>query len=248
MNYKEIPYKLKLTIDHFTKLQKIAESKKPLRLPKYFLDKDTKRKLQAEIIEAELPKQLNKYALSIFLENDFFMDFWNIQIRNNLDAITYVINQENETNYNKNMFVWLGQNLNKANHARVKRIKERIESMILSDKAYFLTLTFTNEVLDKTSATTRRRYVARVLAEISTDYVANKDFGKTTEREHYHAVIETDQEPTLDNWIYGFKYIQKIGTTEQDIEKVAKYTSKLTFHAIKQTTKGERLIYPKRKN
>ena len=45
-------------------------------------------------------------------------------------------------------------------------------------KIVFGTLTFRNDVLDKTSKETRRRYVARFLNKTTIHYKANIDFGK----------------------------------------------------------------------
>ena len=76
--------------------------------------------------------------------------------------------------------------VNNASYHRTKRLREKIENMLLSGQCIFLTLTFTNETLENTNQDTRKRYVKRYLKEVSNQYVANIDYGSKNEREHYH--------------------------------------------------------------
>lgn len=139
--------------------------------------------------------------------------------------------------------VWReAEKINLAFYARVKRLKDRIYNMLCEGTCYFVTLTFTDEVLAKTSAQTRRKYVTLFLKNTSHTYCANIDFGSENGREHYHAVILAD---TIDMtpWdCYGFSNAKKIAS-EDDYTPIAKYVSKLTNHAVKATTKGSRAIY-----
>ena len=133
----------------------------------------------------------------------------------------------------------------KINHARYKRterLERRIMSYLLQGKCLFVTLTFNDDVLSSTSMETRRRYVARFLKSQSSLYVANIDFGKTTKREHYHAVIVKDR-IEANSWPYGFDSYKKIRCDKLGPLKLAKYISKLTNHAIKETTKRCCYIY-----
>lgn len=133
------------------------------------------------------------------------------------------------------------ERINEAYYARVKRLRNRIGSMLCSGDCHFLTLTFTDEVLGSTSADTRRRYVTRFLRNFS-EYVANIDFGSLNGREHYHAVVKTSF-IDLSAWdCYGFSNAKKIASAD-DFTALAKYISKLTNHAIKDTTNGSRMIY-----
>jgi hypothetical protein len=139
--------------------------------------------------------------------------------------------------------VWReAERINLAYYARVKRLKDRIADMLCEGTCYFLTLTFSDDVLENTSEATRRRYVTRFLKSLSDTYVANIDFGSQNGREHYHAVVLTDS-PSMEGWDrLGFSNAKKIGS-EEDFTPVAKYISKLTNHAVKATTKGTRAIY-----
>lgn len=134
------------------------------------------------------------------------------------------------------------ERINLAYYARVKRLKDRIACMLSEGMCYFLTLTFSDVTLNKTSQQTRRKYVTRFLRSQSDTYVANIDYGAQNGREHYHAVIQSDS-VNMSLWdCYGFSNAKIIGS-EDDYTPVAKYISKLTNHAIKATTQGCRAIY-----
>lgn len=130
-----------------------------------------------------------------------------------------------------------------ANYERTKRLNDRIKAIISSNKATFITLTFTDKALSETSAKTRRQAVTRYLKQFNAPYVANIDFGvdeSKTMREHYHAVIGSQQ---LDytTWNYGIINGEKIHV--KNTKALAKYVSKLSNHAIKEQAKRSSLIY-----
>lgn len=132
--------------------------------------------------------------------------------------------------------------INHANFERVKRLKDRVSNILSTGCASFVTLTFTNQVFNDTNELTRRKYVSRWLRSFGVPYVANIDYGKNTNREHYHAVIGC-LIPSK-SWCYGFSDIELIKTNnDNDIICLSKYVSKLTNHAIKETTKRCALLY-----
>lgn len=124
---------------------------------------------------------------------------------------------------------------------RVKRARKKIESILSIGPCVFLTLTFTDKVLETTSNETRKKYVKRFLHTISSNYVANIDFGKENGREHYHAIVQIEK-VDFTTWRYGAINGKKIVFVENPI-KLAKYIVKLANHALKLTTKGFRIIY-----
>ena len=145
---------------------------------------------------------------------------------------------------------------------RKKRLRQRVERIMEKGSTYFLTLTFNDDTLSNTDVKTRRTYVARFLKSVSDDYVGNVDFGKLNGREHYHAVIHSDKLDDIQyqytnrfGWIcsdceqfadwskLGFYSIKSCGKDEKDKQKLAWYVSKLTNHAVKETTKRNALIY-----
>lgn len=136
-------------------------------------------------------------------------------------------------------------NVNHASYKRTARLKERIREAVASGSAWFITITFSPETLENTNEKTRRTYVSRWLKSLTPFYVANIDYGKKKGREHYHAVITSDQRPPK-SWSYGFVDILKVSTTETDTKRISKYISKLTNHAIKNTTKSKRIIYSRK--
>ena len=132
----------------------------------------------------------------------------------------------------------------KINHAffsRKCRLKDKITYFVNHYSCSFLTLTFTNDVLNNTSAETRRRYVARHLKSFGVPYVANIDFGEKNGREHYHAVICAPLDSC--SWSYGYSSSEKIHTDDLSKERLSTYITKLTNHAIKETTKRSSLLY-----
>lgn len=114
---------------------------------------------------------------------------------------------------------------------------------------YFVTLTFTDEVLASTSDETRRRYVTRALKLVSSRYMANIDFGKQNGREHYHAVFLSDKNASIEDiWKCGYVNVKVVrlpnedDTDDRTALKLSKYTAKISNHSVKNTTKNSRLI------
>lgn len=148
-----------------------------------------------------------------------------------------------------------------ADKQRKKRLKQRIERIFSKGRTYFITLTFNDETMKSTDSHTRRVYVTRFLKSVSDDYVGNVDFGAQGGREHFHAVIHSNdlddiqyfyskkygwicsQCKQFDEWTYGYYSIKSCGTDNKDKSKLAWYVSKLTNHAVKETTKRNALIY-----
>lgn len=142
--------------------------------------------------------------------------------------------QENQTLWNE------AGKVAHADYYRTARLRERVLNMLSMGQCVFATLTFRDDVLEKTSPETRRRYVTRYLKSQSSDYVANIDFGRKNEREHYHAVIFGKINPL--EWKYGALNVKQVKDTSKP-EKLAKYVNKLTNHAIKETCKRNAVIY-----
>lgn len=138
------------------------------------------------------------------------------------------------------------EKINHASYKRNKRLKDTIEQMLWNGDCYFLTLTFSDLTFKRVSDKVRRRYVSYALKNIAADYVANIDYGELNGREHYHAVIQSDIEPDLSAWSrFGFYHVQKV-RSDDDFIKLGKYVGKLTNHAIKNTTRGARIIYSRK--
>lgn len=132
---------------------------------------------------------------------------------------------------------------NNSYYAKRQRLKKRIRKMLDSGvDCYFITLTFNDETLLTTKDKTRRKYVQQFLKENCADYVANIDFGKKNGREHYHGVVCCEN---LNDWDYGFKKYELI-VVDNDIA-LSSYITKLSAHAIKDSTVRSHLIYARQK-
>ena len=156
----------------------------------------------------------------------------------------------------------------KAENKRISRLKSRISLFLeCKEPTNFLTLTFTDKILQSSTPEERKRYVVRFLKSQSDYYIANLDYGSLNDREHYHAVVlgRVDLEPWRK---FGAINVQSVGNRKEltrnkvpkrykdldvataeslmrrDTEKkLAKYVAKLTNHAIKETTKRSAIIY-----
>lgn len=138
--------------------------------------------------------------------------------------------------------------INHAEYERVKRLKERVRALLCRGSCLFLTLTFTDATLTKTTPKQRRVAVVRYLKQFDGAYIANIDFGvdKTkTMREHYHALIQCDRVDFTKWRKFGNINAEKVRLKDIDTDtiKLSKYVSKLTNHAIKEQAKRSSLIY-----
>lgn len=124
-----------------------------------------------------------------------------------------------------------------------QRIKTKTEKIVTAGECVFLTLTFNDETLANTTEETRRTYVRKFLKSNCPVYVANIDYGKKNEREHYHALVNGKVDYAA--WHkYGAIRGEVVRTSKGDVERTARYVAKLTLHAIKKTAgKGRRIIY-----
>lgn len=137
-----------------------------------------------------------------------------------------------------------------SNRAKVRRVHKRIVGMLYTDDGeindcLFVTLTFSDEVLDMTSQKTRRVYVARFLKSQFKDYVANIDFGDVNSREHYHAIIGAGH-IDLSKWYYDMHSRINVQHIRSNSKKIAEYINKLTYHSVKDTAGF--LIYSRSKS
>lgn len=129
---------------------------------------------------------------------------------------------------------------------------DSLQELLDTKNCAFCTFTFKDEVLEKTSKETRRRYIRRMLKEFSGNigsYVANVDFGKKKHREHYHALIFC---PGLDGEQlkkmaenFGYVKIEYIRKGSNSLA-LSHYINKLTNHAIKKTAEENRIIYSRK--
>lgn len=127
---------------------------------------------------------------------------------------------------------------------RYSKLHSKVEQMLSDGDCLFVTFTFSDESLARSSWKTRRDAVCRYLSRFSARYIANIDYGKENGREHYHAVVLPDKDLDLKFWQsrYGIIQIEHIRVKDYTSKRVSKYVNKLTAHALK-TGKQARVIY-----
>jgi hypothetical protein len=185
---------------------------------------------------------LYDYAISQFNNNGVLMPFlrrFNNDYMSSNDLLNYCLVNDLKREY----FECL--KINHASYERTKRLKERIQSMLLNGECVFLTLTFNDDTFETSTEKERRIFVTRFLKATNCQYVANIDYGKENHREHYHAIVNCGC-VEFGGWRkYGNINAERIRNKDikSDKTKLAKYICKLSNHAIKETTKRSSLIY-----
>lgn len=131
------------------------------------------------------------------------------------------------------------------------RYYKRIEQMLKTDiyRCYFLTFTFSDKTLQKTSQKTRLRHIKEFLNKQASDYVLNIDYGTEHQREHYHAFILSRYKVMLfKEYKHGHLDFKKAHDTLNVIltDRTNPSADNLTRHAFKETTKGAKIIYSRK--
>lgn len=139
-----------------------------------------------------------------------------------------------ELSENNDVDIDEGMRLYENYRKRNARLRKRISKIIRCD-SLFLTFTFRPDVLETTSQDTRQQYVRKFLKTISSNYVANIDFGGKFGREHYHAVCIVSGKVDYTKWNYGALNGVRVRKGSSPLA-IAKYVNKLTYHATKETT------------
>ena len=135
----------------------------------------------------------------------------------------------------------------KARYEKVSRIKRRLIYLLSRHKyIWFCTFTFDNKYINK-STRTKRDLIKSVINTKDFKYILNIDYGKTTEREHYHCIIGTNEDIDVDLYIKDlypcFSLSIQCKKGEYDFKRLSKYINKLTNHCIKASTTRQRLVY-----
>ena len=162
------------------------------------------------------------------------------------DVKRYFAHQDSINEFSGSILEKSINNINRSRYARKTRLNRFIEALLNYTDCIWVTLTFTDETFSKCSQETLKKYVKNFLSAHSDFYIANVDYGGINGRLHYHAIIGC-QDLNLENWHkYGAIKVARIHKGKYCAEKLSKYISKLTNHAIKETCKGNRIIYSKK--
>ena len=85
----------------------------------------------------------------------------------------------------------------KARYSKSIRIKRRLIYLLSHYKyIWFCTFTFDDHYITK-STRTKRDLIKSVIDQKDFKYILNIDYGKTTEREHYHCILATNEDLDL---------------------------------------------------
>lgn len=136
-----------------------------------------------------------------------------------------------------------------ARYCKVSRIRKRLVYLLgYRSFHYFVTFTFDDYYINM-SDRTKRDLIKDSLNSYSKDilYILNVDYGKQTEREHYHCIVGTNTPLDLTSYLKlhypCFTHCQRIRLHSSDIKRVSKYINKLTNHCCKVSTKNKRVVY-----
>lgn len=221
---------------------------------------------KSKVLKSDIPKLANQISMAIYAKELLEETGQVLQTQMDYDTALKMRCFLLENHYKEYIEA---EKINKARYLRTKRLRLKISNILKEcNTCIFLTLTFNDKILENTTAKTRREYVKKYLETSGAPYVANIDFGSKNGREHYHAVV--GDFVSLEKWdkkcgyalaeyiqiekSLDFKKVpkryQNLSPEEQKTlmmadneKKLSKYISKLTNHAIKETTKQSRAIY-----
>lgn len=132
--------------------------------------------------------------------------------------------------------------------SKKKRLEAKIRKWYENGFTVFLTLTYSPEFLENTSAPIRRKKVREVLNECADDFVANIDFGGKNGREHYHAICyRLDGLKINDLWAKRYGFIKAEAVIPDTEGSLFEYVDKLCNHALKESTGCQQLVYCRKK-
>ena len=134
-----------------------------------------------------------------------------------------------------------------ARYCKVSRVKKRLLFLLTNcDYVWFITFTFDNKRIGL-STKRKRELIRSVLNTHDFLYILNVDYGKTTEREHYHCVLGTNWDMDINQFIQNaypcFSLSIQCKKGLNDYKRLSKYINKLTNHCLKASTKKQRLVY-----
>lgn len=136
--------------------------------------------------------------------------------------------------------------LNARNH-KVQRIKKRFLYLLVRYKyIWFCTFTFSDDYINK-SERTKRDLIKKYINLPGFYYILNVDYGKSTERQHFHCILATNIDVNLDQFLQSnypcYCYSLLCNNNLQDFVKISKYINKLVNHCLKASTNKQRLVY-----
>lgn len=196
-------------------------------------------------IDISLTDNIKARVLSIGLPKILRQISWTLYSNNIEDSVPLLAN---EMGYSWQEIITAMQ-INSAYYKKLGRVKRKLTKMEeccfqnQNLKMVFLTFTFNNYSLTHNNADSLKQAVRRFLKKYAIKYVANVDYGSRNGRKHFHAVALIDGELNYKLWNYGALNGRKVNLNESASKRMSKYITKLSLHAIKESTQFNRLIY-----
>ena len=130
---------------------------------------------------------------------------------------------------------------------KVGRIKKRLLYLLIRYKyIWFCTFTFDNNYINK-SERTKRDLIKKYLNTHDFKYILNIDYGKQTQRQHFHCILATNQNIDINQYFQGNYPCHSLSIQCKngidDFKRLTKYIDKLVNHCIKSSTRRQRLVY-----
>ena len=137
-------------------------------------------------------------------------------------------------------------------HSNKRRVRNRLVQRVnlFLSKAndyygvYFVTLTFNDDYLHVHNYEDTRRDVREFVKKYSQYYILNKDYGELKDRLHFHGVVVLKRTCENKDSDFNTEYNDNFGfcnlqLCNENSTALTLYIEKLTFHALKLTTKKE---------
>lgn len=132
--------------------------------------------------------------------------------------------------------------LNRNRSAKKRRCREKLEKMFINyDYVYFMTYQLYDNEL-KLNDQVQRRKVRNWLKGKSLQFALNVDYGELKERKHFHALFGTNTKISYKSLPSNIT-LRKVPNKLDDKDRLSKYCTKLSAHAVKLSTKNERITY-----
>ena len=189
---------------------------------------------------------IRERVLSIGLPKLLRQLSWSLYSNNIEDSVPLLANEMGYTWQE----ISCAMNINSAYYKKLGRVKSKLLKM--EDMCFeysglvnmvFLTFTFNDYSLEHNNSDSLKQAVRRFLKKHCIKYVANVDYGARNGRKHFHAVALVLGKLDYTKWNYGSLNGRKVNLNETATKRMAKYVTKLSLHAIKESTGFNRLIY-----
>lgn len=188
---------------------------------------------------------IKERVLSIGLPKLLRQISWTIYSNNTLDSVPLLANEMGYTWEE----ILCAMQINSSYYKKLGRVKSKLikmEQMCFENpnlKMVFLTFTFDDYSLTHNNSDSLKQAVRRHLKQYCIKYVANVDYGARNGRKHFHAVALVEGKLDFTKWNYGALNGRKVNLNETAPKRMSKYITKLSLHAIKESTQFNRLIY-----